>query len=188
MPATTCRAVAREHERYVLLTLHRAENVDDPVTFARLAELLRLDLPVIFPVHPRTATMLASGGARLPENVVTIDPIGYLQMVALEKRAYAIATDSGGVQKEAYLAGVPCITLRGETEWVETVDAGWNRVVGSAPGSLAAALEDVSFMDRDRPRPELFGDGRTAGRIVASLERLDAATRRPASAQEAGVS
>lgn len=181
-------AVAREHERYVLVTLHRAENVDDPVTFARLAEALRVDVPVIFPVHPRTAAMLASGSARLPENVVTIDPVGYLQMVALEKRAYAIATDSGGVQKEAYLAGVPCITLRAETEWVETVDAGWNRVVGSAPGSLAAALGDVSFMRRDRPRPELFGDGRTAGRIVASLERLDARTRRPAPAQEAGVS
>jgi len=131
--------------------------------------------------------MLASGRARLPENVVTIEPVGYLQMVALEKSAYAIATDSGGVQKEAYLAGVPCITLRSETEWVETVEAGWNRVVGSAPSSLANALEDVRFMDRDRPRPELFGDGRAAGRIVASLEGLNARTRPPA-AQEAGVS
>jgi UDP-GlcNAc3NAcA epimerase len=181
-------AVAREHERYVLVTLHRAENVDDPATFARLAEALRVDVPVIFPVHPRTAAMLASDGARLPENVVTIDPVGYLQMVALEQRAYAIATDSGGVQKEAYLAGVPCITLRTETEWVETVEAGWNRVVGSEPASLAAALADVTFMRRDRPRPELFGDGRAAERILSSLQRLDAVTRRRGSAQEAGVS
>ena len=179
--------VAREHERYVLLTLHRAENVDDPATFARLAEALRVDVPIIFPVHPRTAAMLASGTVRLPENVVTIDPVGYLQMVALETSAHAVATDSGGVQKEAYLAGVPCITLRTETEWVETVDAGWNRV-GSGPGALAAALGDVSFMRRDRPRPELFGDGRAAGRIVASLDRLDARTRGRAPAEEARIS
>jgi len=93
-------------------------------------------------------------------------------MVALESRAAAIATDSGGVQKEAYLAGVPCLTLRGETEWVETVDAGWNRVIGSDSVALRAALADSAFMDRDRPRPSLFGDGQAADRIVAALERL----------------
>ena len=163
--------------RYVLLTLHRAENVDDHSTFARLAAELRIGLPVIFPVHPRTRALLASGTVALPDNVVTTDPVGYLEMVALETSAFAIATDSGGVQKEAYLAGVPCITLRTETEWVETVSAGWNRVTGLEPGGLAAALADVTFMNRDRPRPQLFGDGRAAERIVASLERLDARVR-----------
>jgi UDP-GlcNAc3NAcA epimerase len=94
-------------------------------------------------------------------------------MVALELHAAAIATDSGGVQKEAYLAGVPCVTLRTETEWVETVAAGWNRVVGGDPSGLRAALDDAAFMDRARPRPDLYGDGDSAQRIVAALERLD---------------
>ncbi|MGH2446873.1 MAG: UDP-N-acetylglucosamine 2-epimerase, partial [Candidatus Limnocylindria bacterium] len=87
---------------------------------------------------------------------------------------------------EAYLSGVPCITLRGETEWVETVEAGWNRVVDDAPGALAAALADHGFMDRTRPRPSLFGDGRAAGRIVAALEGQYArAHAAPGTAQEA---
>jgi len=181
-------AVARGLERYVLLTLHRAENVDDRATFARLAAELDIGLPVIFPVHPRTRALLASGTVTLPDNVVTVDPVGYLEMVALETSAFAIATDSGGVQKEAYLAGVPCITLRTETEWVETVAAGWNRVSGLEPGALAAALADVTFIDRDRPRPELFGDGRAAERIIASLERLDSGARADAAAQRVHAS
>jgi UDP-N-acetylglucosamine 2-epimerase len=98
-------------------------------------------------------------------------------MVALENHAHAIATDSGGVQKEAYLSGVPCITLRNETEWTETVDAGWNRVVGATTGGLEAALADDWFMDRSRPRPALYGDGHAAGRIVTALEGLDARHR-----------
>lgn len=116
-------------------------------------------------------------GVSAPANVTIVDPVGYLAMVALEDHAHAIATDSGGVQKEAYLSGVPCMTLRNETEWTETVDAGWNRVVGATPGGLAAALADEAFMDRVRPRPALFGDGQAANRIVAALEALDASHR-----------
>jgi UDP-GlcNAc3NAcA epimerase len=168
-------AGAREHDRYVLLTLHRAENVDDPARFGRILDGLAVDLPVIFPVHPRTRASLDRAGRALPPNVIAIEPVGYLEMVALEARAYAIATDSGGVQKEAYLSGVPCITLRSETEWVETVDAGWNRVVDTDPdgleGALAGALADPGFMDRGRPRPSLYGDGHAADRIVEALER-----------------
>jgi UDP-GlcNAc3NAcA epimerase len=170
---------AREHPGYLLLTMHRAENVDDPRRLGRWVEAMQLDLPVIFPVHPRTRGMLESGTARLPSNVIAIDPVGYLEMVALELSAAAIATDSGGVQKEAYLAGVPCLTLRSETEWVETVAAGWNRVIGDDDSGVRAALDDRSFMDRSRARPSLFGDGHAAGRTVAALERHQGGTPSP---------
>jgi UDP-N-acetylglucosamine 2-epimerase len=166
-------AAAREHDRYLLLTMHRAENVDHPERFGRMLSGLAVDLPVIFPVHPRTRAILEQGLHGLPANVIAIDPVGYLEMVALESRAHAIVTDSGGVQKEAYLAGVPCITLRSETEWVETVDAGWNRVVDADPTAIRAALADEGFMNRNRPRPDLYGDGHAADHIVAALERLN---------------
>jgi UDP-GlcNAc3NAcA epimerase len=156
--------------RYILLTLHRAENVDDRARLTAMVAGLDVGLPVIFPVHPRTRATLAGSAHRLPHNVLPIDPVGYLEMVALETGAALIATDSGGVQKEAYLAGVPCVTLRDETEWVETVHAGWNRVVGANPGAVASALADASFMDRDRPRPPLYGAGSAATEIVAALE------------------
>jgi UDP-N-acetylglucosamine 2-epimerase len=164
--------VARDLDGYVLLTLHRAENVDDPQRLASLIAMLGVGRPVIFPVHPRTLEAIGRGALELPPNVRAIDPVGYLAMLALERHAAAIATDSGGVQKEAYLAAVPCITLRGETEWVETVAAGWNRVVDVGAGALRSALDDERFMDRGRPRPDLFGDGMAAGRIVAALEDL----------------
>ncbi|HYM52218.1 MAG TPA: UDP-N-acetylglucosamine 2-epimerase (non-hydrolyzing) [Candidatus Dormibacteraeota bacterium] len=163
---------AERRPGYLLATLHRPENVDDPARLAVWLEALEVEHPVIFPIHPRTAATLARTGMRLPSNVTAIDPVGYLEMVALQQHAIAIATDSGGIQKEAYLAGVPCITLRTETEWVETVAAGWNRVVGDDPSGLRAALDDAAFMDRSRPRPDLYGDGDAAERIVAALERL----------------
>ncbi len=166
--------VAQSLDRYLLLTLHRAENVDDPVRFARILDGLAIDLPVLFPMHPRTRSALERSGRSLRDNVIAMEPVGYLEMTALQARAHAVATDSGGLQKEAYLSGVPCITLRSETEWTETIDAGWNRLVDADPDALAAALLDEAFMRRDRPRPPLYGDGRTAARIVDALERLQA--------------
>lgn len=166
--------VANDHPGFVLVTLHRAENVDDPAVLARWMAGLEIGRPVVFPLHPRTRSVLQRDRIRPPANVAVIDPVGYLAMVALETHAVAIATDSGGLQKEAYLSGVPCITLRTETEWTETVDAGWNRVVGDDPGGLADALADADFMDRARPHPPLYGDARAAERIVAALEALDA--------------
>jgi UDP-N-acetylglucosamine 2-epimerase len=171
--------VAAERPGYLLLTLHRAENVDDPRRLAGWLAALPDDRPVIWPVHPRTAAVMRDEGVTLPANLAAIDPAGYLSMLALERSAAAIATDSGGVQKEAYLAGTPCVTLRDETEWVETVEAGWNRVAGNDPQALRAALADAAFMDRARPRPELYGDGHAAERVVAALEALDAAAGMP---------
>jgi UDP-N-acetylglucosamine 2-epimerase len=179
-------SVAAGLEPYVLLTLHRAENVDDPARFVRILAGLSVGLPIVFPVHPRTRAVLERGAHGLPDNVHAIDPVGFLEMVALESRAHAIATDSGGVQKEAYLSGVPCVTLRSETEWVETVEAGWNRVVDDDPAALRAALEDDDFMRRDRERPLLYGDGRAAERIVAAIER-HAGHQKPAQTREAAT-
>jgi len=168
--------IARSLPGYLLVTLHRAENVDDPARLAAWMAALDVGRPVIFPVHPRTRGTLAQSDIAVPANVQLIEPVGFLAMVALERAADAVATDSGGVQKEAYLAGVPCITLRTETEWVETVEAGWNRVIGADPGALQTTLADAAYLDRTRARPTLYGDGHAAERIVAALEEAEAAT------------
>ena len=164
----------RTHPGYMLMTLHRPSNVDDPNRLgAWLAAAAPLG-PVLFPVHPRTRAVLAETSTAVPDGVVLMEPAGYRDMVALESHARVIATDSGGVQKEAYLAGVPCVTLRHETEWVETIETGWNRL-SPEPLDLAEALAAAGAMSRDTSRPPLFGDGHAAERIVEALERLVAA-------------
>ena len=167
-------AAARAVDRYILLTLHRPDNVDDPARLARWIDAFTELGHVVFPVHPRTRAVMESAGIGIPDNVQALDPVGYLTMVALERHARVVVTDSGGVQKEAYLLGVPCVTVRNETEWAETVDSGWNRLVGGSIDALHAALADASFMRRDRHRPPLFGDGRAAERIVAAMEAYPA--------------
>lgn len=154
---------------YALATVHRAENTDDA---ARLRGILTglslLDMPVIFPVHPRAHRAIATLGWTPPDHVHLIEPVGYLSMVALMRSARVILTDSGGVQKEAYWLGVPCVTLRDETEWVETVMHGWNILVGADPERIVAAARQPS---PSAPRPPLYGDGHAAERCVAALER-----------------
>lgn len=118
---------------YVLATIHRAENTDHPQRLGAIVDALiatAKTLPVVWPVHPRTRAVLQQAGRldQLAQSVRLTDPVGYLDMVQLEKYAAVIATDSGGVQKEAFFHQVPCVTLRDETEWVELVDAGWNRL------------------------------------------------------------
>jgi UDP-N-acetylglucosamine 2-epimerase len=171
--ATLCTtySCARERRRshYDLLTLHRAENTDDRERLRAIVETLATaPRRIIFPVHPRTAARLAEFGIALPPVVTPIEPLGYLDIVALECGAHTILTDSGGVQREAYFAKVPCVTLRDTTEWTNTVDAGWNRLVGADPRAIAGALH------ADLPRPEnhpaLFGAGDAAEQIVAALE------------------
>ncbi|HEX3278902.1 MAG TPA: UDP-N-acetylglucosamine 2-epimerase (non-hydrolyzing) [Thermoleophilaceae bacterium] len=148
---------------YLAVTAHRAGNVDDPARLERLVALLEaLPTPVVFPVHPRTRARLEAAGLIERLSGVTLaPPLGYLDFLELARNARAVLTDSGGVQKEAYLLGVPCVTLRDTTEWVETVDAGWNVLVDLDREAALAALE------RQPPeqRPELYGGGHAAERV-----------------------
>lgn len=156
-----------EARSYVLLTLHRPANVDDVQRLARILDTLtRLKQRIVFPAHPRTRSSLAAMGYRATASIFVTDPVGYLDMLCLEENAWRIVTDSGGVQKEAYILGVPCVTCRQETEWAETVDAGWNVLVGANSEQL---LEAVLRPAPDTVRPTLFGDGRAADRIVDLL-------------------
>lgn len=156
-------------EPYDLLTLHRAENTDDAERLrALVAGFEHAPRRIIFPLHPRTGARLKAFGISLPPPVTAIDPVGYREMVALECGARSVVTDSGGVQREAYFAGVPCVTLRDSTEWTNTVEAGWNRLVGAHTESIARALAEEPV--RPPTHPPLFGDGDAAERIVAALE------------------
>ena len=158
-----------EEKRYLLATVHRAENAD---RLSRLMEIAgafnELDEPVVFPVHPRTRRMMTEQDIRLKPHVRAIDPVAYLDMVALTRSARLVLTDSGGLQKEAYWLGVPCVTLRNETEWVETVEAGWNTLAGSDRHAIVRAVRTVSA---PAPHPNLYGDGRAAERCVDLLDR-----------------
>lgn len=159
---------------YVLATVHRAENTDDPrrllAIFGALRRLSR-DIAVVVPVHPRTRGALARSRLGANGALRLIDPVGYLDMVMLEKHARLIATDSGGVQKEAYFYRVPCATLRTETEWVELVEAGWNRLVApfAAADVYRRLLRMLTSFRRPRAALELYGAGDAAQRIARAL-------------------
>lgn len=165
--STVLSELRLERGAYQLLTVHRAENVDQP---ARLQAIIRGVVDsghlTIFPAHPRTKAALDAAGSKLGPNLRMIDPLGYLEMLVLEDGAEAIVTDSGGVQKEAYFAGRPCITLRDRTEWTETVAAGWNVLVGSDPARIADAMRGFR---PNGPRPSQFGDGHAAERVVEAI-------------------
>jgi UDP-GlcNAc3NAcA epimerase len=163
--------------KYVLATIHRAENTDEPVRLANVFEAfarLARDHKVVIPLHPRTQKVLTARGWKAPAGMLVVDPVGFLDMVMLERNARLIATDSGGVQKEAYFYGVPCVTLRDETEWVELVAAGANRL--APPSDLAALSRALEEGARRGPlpesRPQLYGDGKAAERIAALLGGL----------------
>ena len=157
---------------YLLLTVHRASNTDDPARLAAILDGLRDGPPAIFPVHPRTRKAMEAQGLALPDNVRTVDPLGYMEVVALQSSALAVVTDSGGLQKEAYLLETPCVTLREETEWVETVELGWNVLVGADKTAIAAAIANPP---RGRTHPAVYGDGTAAKSMVRTIaERFGA--------------
>jgi UDP-GlcNAc3NAcA epimerase len=153
---------------YYLLTLHRPENTDDVKRLQAILEgVSGLQIPVFFPVHPRTKRILAEEGTTLNGNIKSVEPQGYFSMLTFEKHARKILTDSGGVQKEAFYLGVPCITLRENTEWLETVEAGANRLVAPIPDEIRAAVCEDFEGDWKGFAP--YGDGTAAQKIVAEL-------------------
>jgi UDP-N-acetylglucosamine 2-epimerase (non-hydrolysing)/UDP-GlcNAc3NAcA epimerase len=159
---------------YMLATAHRAGNVDDPERLARLVDVLTgLPLPVVLPLHPRTDARLRAAGLRDrlagAPGVVLTEPLGYFELTALLCQARAAVTDSGGLQKEAFLAGVPCVTLRPNTEWTETVELGWNVLADLDLARVLAALA------REPPAgapPPVYGDGHAGERVVEALSTL----------------
>jgi UDP-N-acetylglucosamine 2-epimerase len=156
---------------YYLATIHRAENTDVAGRLSGILEGLgALDEPVVLPLHPRTREAMGRFMLQAPANVMVVPPAGYLAAVSLAAHARTVLTDSGGLQKEAYFLGVPCVTLRRETEWPETLAGGWNRLAGSDPAAILSAVRRPP----PAPPPDLapFGNGRAAERISAALERL----------------
>jgi len=159
---------------YCVATIHRAENTGDD---GRVAGILRglalIPMPIVFPAHPRLKPLLT--GAALPANLKIVEPVGYAEMVALIRHAHVVITDSGGLQKEAYWLGTPCVTVRPETEWVETVSSGWNVLV--EPDDIAVAVRAAR---RPSTRPPLYGEGGAAAAIVNLLATRLSGSRAPA--------
>ncbi|MCA1746208.1 MAG: UDP-N-acetylglucosamine 2-epimerase [Bacteroidales bacterium] len=154
-------------KKYLLATVHRAENTDDPQKLGNIAGALNeMSLPVVLPLHPRTKKLMAAAGLQFSDNVTVIDPVGYLEMLELEIRCEAVITDSGGVQKEAYFLGKPCVTLREQTEWVETEKSGWNTLVGTDKDRILRAVEQIS---RPEKHPGFYGTGDAGSAILEIL-------------------
>jgi UDP-N-acetylglucosamine 2-epimerase len=162
-------ALDLEPRAFVVTTVHREANAV-PERLGRILEgLRRLDEQVVFPVHPRTRKVLEDAGLETPPNVRLLRPLGYLDFTALASQARVIATDSGGLQKEAYWHGVPCVTLRDTTEWTETVAVKANVLVDDDPDAIAAAVASARMPDE---RPQLYGDGHASERIAEVLASL----------------
>jgi UDP-GlcNAc3NAcA epimerase len=168
---------------YYLATLHRAENTDDPKKLKSILTALdRIgkETPVILPLHPRTRKMINTWELRVNESRVRmIDPVSYLDMIALSRHARVILTDSGGLQKEAYWLGIPCVTLRQETEWVETVRSGWNVLTGTDVKKITEAVRHWQGRELPKKGTGRFGDGRAGERIVRVIADCVEPPRRP---------
>jgi UDP-GlcNAc3NAcA epimerase len=165
--STILESLGLKPNGYLLVTIHRPSNTDDPRNLSAIVSALNdVTETVVFPTHPRTQKALKHWGIHPNSNVWLIEPVSYLEMLVLEKNARMILTDSGGVQKEAYILGVPCVTLREETEWVETVEAGWNILVGANRERIVEAVRNFKPAG---DRPPLFGDGNASRRIVEIL-------------------
>jgi UDP-N-acetylglucosamine 2-epimerase len=153
---------------YLLATIHRPYNTDNPTALSSiLSAFQQVAEAIIFPIHPRTMKALKTSKINVPPNVIRTDPLGYLDMLMLEQNARVILTDSGGIQKEAYFFKVPCLTLRPETEWVETTSSGWNSLVGTDPAKIITGLKTP--LSPGLAHPDYFGDGHAGEKIVSTL-------------------
>ena len=176
--------IVGQNQPYVLATIHRAENTDNPARLESIFKALALvatngidghdPLPVLLPLHPRTKTRLETYQLQpLLEPLTLMNPLGFFAMLLLERRASIVLTDSGGVQKEAFLQSTPCVTIRTETEWVELLECGWNQLAD--PGDSSSIIKAVGqqlFVESSRSRPPLYGDGHAAEEIVARLMQI----------------
>jgi UDP-GlcNAc3NAcA epimerase len=155
---------------FILLTIHRAENTDNPTKLAEIVKAINdlVDYKFIFPVHPRTRKILERENLYFGKHVNMIDPVGYLKMIAYETSCYAVLTDSGGVQKEAFFYKKPCVTMRDSTEWVELVNAGWNVLTGSDYTKIVTTVKNIKIPPN---YPDLYGDGKCAEEILCSLKK-----------------
>ena len=157
-------------ERYGLVTVHRAANTDDPARLANIVRALgKVDETVVFPVHPRTRSAVQKLNVQFGDNIRLIEPVGYYDMMVLEENARLIATDSGGVQREAYFMKKPCLTLRDETEWTETVRVGWNKLVGVDVDHI---LNEWKTFSPPVKCPPIFGDGTAGEKIAEVLDQI----------------
>ena len=156
-----------KQKEYILLTLHRPYNVDNIHKLQNIFSALKQKKIIVLPVHPRSRKMIERTNTIIPENISIIEPLGYLDFIFLQKHSEKIITDSGGIQKEAYLNGIPCITIRPETEWIETVKAGWNVLVGDKKDQL---IENCLHFKPSHNRPRYFGDGNSSKKIISILE------------------
>jgi UDP-GlcNAc3NAcA epimerase len=162
-----------DQNAYALCTIHRAGNTDDSDRFRAIWQAissLAIVLPVVLPLHPRTLKVINNLDLSIPQGVHVVEPVGYLEMLELERNSRLILTDSGGVQKEAYMQRVPCLTMRENTEWTETIDSGWNRLVGSDPQQLMAAAADILRSGPPESHPELYGDGHAGEKVMQLLK------------------
>ncbi|MFH1944797.1 MAG: UDP-N-acetyl glucosamine 2-epimerase [Acidobacteriota bacterium] len=162
---------------YYLATVHRPENTDDPIRMQAILKafsLIAKKIPLVLPLHPRTRKIWEKQikFSQLGDNVLVTDPVGYLDMLKLEKNARAILTDSGGIQKEAFFLKVPCLTLRDETEWPETVKAGYNQLVGADTDLIFAKAQDIAVPKTSKSPEFPFGEGNCAGQILDVLATI----------------
>ena len=164
-----------EENGYGVLTLHRPSNVDDPVILRRILEAIAhvaRRMPVVFPVHPRTRQRLATSGVALPANVMLTEPMGYIDFLSLSSHARIILSDSGGLQEESTALGIPCLTLRENTERPVTISHGTNRLVGTQTAAITAGFDEAMAREHEPQRRPPLWDGQTAGRVAAVLQKF----------------
>ena len=152
---------------FALATIHRAENTDDPARLTAIVQALnKLPVKVVLPLHPRTSKVIDNMGLKFASNILVTKPVGYFEILTLQMKCNCIITDSGGLQKEAYFVKKPCVTLRDQTEWVETVESGWNVLAGADKETIIQSVTNLSHPDNYQ---EYYGDGRTGQVILETL-------------------